>query len=76
MNDSRSKPALETIRFGEFLYEQSLLTDEQLLEVLAAHWSNGGLVGSHVSAHGYMTPGEVEHPARLYHGLEVIEVVA
>ena len=71
--------AIETIRFGEFLYAQQLLTDAQLLEVLADHWSTGagsGRIGSTISAHGYMTAEQVEQQAALYHGLDVLEIEA
>jgi hypothetical protein len=77
MNPNRdAKLSLEPIRFGEFLYEQQLLTDEQLLEVLADHWSNGGRIGSVVSRRGILSSAEVERQASIYHdGLDVIEVV-
>jgi len=68
------KPALQPIRFGEFLYERQLLTDEQLLEVLAEHWSNGGRIGSAVTRMGILSRQEVERQASVYHGLDVIEV--
>ncbi len=67
---------LQPIRFGEFLYEQQLLTDEQLLDVLADHWSNGGRIGKAVTRRGILSPSEVERQARLYHGLDVIEITA
>ena len=71
-----AKPDLQPIRFGEFLYEQRLLTDEQLLDVLADHWSNGGRVGSAVSRRGILSSAEVERQARLYHALDVVEISA
>lgn len=67
---------IETIRFGEFLYAQNLLTDAQLLEVLAHHWSNGGRIGKAISRHGYLTTAQVEQQAALYHGLDVVEIEA
>lgn len=67
---------LETIRFGEYLFEKNLLDDAQLLEVLADHWSNGGRIGSAIARRGILTPDEVERQATMYHGLEVIEIDA
>jgi hypothetical protein len=71
-----SAPVLELkhIRFGEFLYERNLLTDEQLLEALADHWSNGGRIGTVIGLLGFLSPQEVERQASAYHGLEVVEV--
>jgi hypothetical protein len=67
---------LATIRFGEFLYEKNLLDDEQLLDVLADHWSNGGKIGAAVARRGILSCDEVERQAALYHGLEVVEIEA
>lgn len=72
----REKLTLEPIRFGEFLYERDLLDEEQLLAVLADHWSNGGRIGAVVSRRGILSTEEVELQAHIYHGLEVIEVGA
>jgi hypothetical protein len=68
------RPALQTIRFGEFLCEQELITDEQLLDALGEHWSNGGNIGSAIARRGYLPTDEVERQAALYHGLEIVEV--
>jgi hypothetical protein len=68
------RPELQPIRFGEFLYERRLLTDEQLLEALADHWSNGGRIGTVIGLLGFLSPQEVERQASVYHGLHVIEV--
>ncbi|HUH01430.1 MAG TPA: hypothetical protein VML75_05505 [Kofleriaceae bacterium] len=69
-----AKLMLEPIRFGEFLYERDLLDDEQLLDVLADHWSSGGRIGCAVARRGYMSREDIELQARAYHGLEVVEV--
>jgi hypothetical protein len=67
--------ALETIRFGEYLREKRLLTEEQLIEALAAHWSDRrGRIGRTIADRGFLSPEEVERHARLYHGLDVIEI--
>ncbi len=65
---------LERIRFGEFLVEKKLLNDEQLLEALAEHWSNGGNIGTAISRVGFLPAEEIERQAALYHALDVIEV--
>ncbi|HEU5061382.1 MAG TPA: hypothetical protein VFU21_32880 [Kofleriaceae bacterium] len=65
---------LERIRFGEFLLEKKLLSDEQLIAALAEHWSNGGKIGAAISRAGFLPPEEIERQAALYHGLDVIEI--
>lgn len=69
-----SRRKLERIRFGEFLVEKKLLSDEQLIAALAEHWSNGGNIGSAISRAGFLPPEEIERQAALYHGLDVIEI--
>ena len=68
------RPALQTIRFGEFLCEQELITDEQLLDALGDHWCNGGNIGSAIVRRGYLAEDEVEEQAAKYHDLDVVEV--
>ncbi len=72
--ETNSAPMLQTIRFGEFLYERRLITDEQLLDALGDHWSNGGTIGSAVARRGFLSPQEVERQADLYHNLDTVEV--
>ncbi len=72
----RPKLSLELIRFGEFLCEEKLITDEELLAVLADHWASGSRIGEVVARHGFLTRDEVERQASRYHGLDVIEVGA
>jgi hypothetical protein len=62
------------IRFGEYLCEKELLTDEQLLDALGEHWSNGGRIGTAIARRGFLSPERVEVLAAEYHGLEVIEI--
>lgn len=69
-----SKPHLVPIRFGEFLCERELITDEQLLAALGDHWSNGGRIGSVIARRGYLSPDVVEREAAAYHQLETIEI--
>ena len=66
---------LETIRFGEYLREKQLLTEEQLIDALAAHWSERrGRLGHAIVDLGFLSREEVERHARTYHALAVIEI--
>lgn len=62
------------IRFGEYLCEKALITDEQLLDALGDHWSNGGRIGAAIARRGYLSQERIEAMAAEYHGLEVIEI--
>lgn len=87
MNMSRQVPApatLEPVRFGEFLRDRHLISDEQWLAALAQHWSeplDGGygrrrLIGSTIIDNGFLPAEVVEAEARVFHDdLEVVEVV-
>ncbi len=65
---------LERVRFGEFLREQELITDEQLLAALGDHWSNGGKIGAAIARAGFLSVEEVERHATRYHSLDVVEI--
>ncbi len=65
---------LIAIRFGEFLCQQDLITEEQLLEALGDHWSNGGNIGTAVHRQGFLAREEIERQAAAYHSLETVEV--
>lgn len=65
---------LQRIRFGEFLVEKNMLSDEQLLAALAEHWSNGGTIGAAISRSGFLPAEEIERQAAIYHDLDVIEI--
>lgn len=68
---------LQPVRFGEFLRDQNLITDEQWLAALAAHWSERrGPIGLTIASAGYLAWSEVERHARAFHDLDVIEVDA
>lgn len=70
---------LETVRFGEFLRDQMLLSEEQWLAALACHWSvePRRRFGEIVVALGYLPAEIVERAAAEFHdGLDVIEVSA
>lgn len=86
MNMSRqvSAPAtLEPVRFGEFLRDRNLISDEQWLAALAQHWSEPlegrrgrRLIGTTIIESGFLPAEVVEAEARVFHDdLEVVEVV-
>lgn len=66
---------LQPVRFGEFLRDQALITDEQWLAALATHWSERtGSIGRAIAAHGFLAPSEIERLAAAFHDLDVVEV--
>lgn len=68
------RKSLETIRFGEYLFEQALISEEELISALGEHWSNGGRIGAAVSKLGLLDASEVERQAAAYHDLDIVEV--
>jgi hypothetical protein len=69
---------LEPVRFGEFLRDRNMITDEQWLAALAEHWSNPTRrrIGATIVAQGILTLDVVEAEASVFHDdLDVIEVV-
>jgi hypothetical protein len=84
MNMSRQEPAtLEPVRFGEFLRDRNLISDEQWLAALAQHWSEPldgrrgrRLIGTTIIENGFLAAEVVEAEARVFHDdLEVVEVI-
>lgn len=70
---------LEPVRFGEFLRDRHLISDEQWLAALAAHWSapKRRRIGDVIVEHGVLPPEVVEAQARAFHDeLDVVEVGA
>jgi hypothetical protein len=68
---------LVTVRFGEYLRDQLLLTEEQWLAALAAHWSEEPRrrFGDAVVAQGFLSSDAVERAAAEFHdGLDVVEI--
>lgn len=65
---------LIAIRFGEYLLQQDLITDEQLLEALGDHWSNGGSIGSAIVSRGFLEQQVIDEQVSAYHSLDVVEV--
>jgi hypothetical protein len=69
---------LEPVRFGEFLRDRNLISDEQWLAALAAHWSapRRRRIGTTIVEAGFLPVEVVEAEARAYHDdIEVIEVI-
>lgn len=80
---STSLATLEPVRFGEFLRERNLITDEQWLAVMARHWSERFAqvpgkktrIGATIVECGYLPAEVIEAEARIFHDdLDVIEV--
>ncbi|MBK9032525.1 MAG: hypothetical protein IPL61_14645 [Myxococcales bacterium] len=70
---------LLTVRFGEFLRDQMLLSEEQWLAALACHWSAEPRqrFGDTVASLGFLSAEIIERAAAEFHdGLDVIEVGA
>jgi hypothetical protein len=69
-------PALEPVRFGEYLRERNLISDEQLLAALACHWSERRWpIGRTLVEQGILPLELVEAEARAYHhDLEIVEI--
>ena len=72
--EEMQRRGLQRIRFGEYLVEKNMLSDEQLLAALAEHWSNGGRIGAAITRSGFLPAEEIERQAALYHDLDVIEI--
>jgi hypothetical protein len=81
MNTHRPLATLEPVRFGEFLRDRNLISDEQWLEALARHWSEplGGRrrrIGATIVESGFLPAEVVEAEARVFHDdLDVVEVI-
>ncbi len=77
---ARLLATLEPVRFGEFLRDRNLITDEQWLSALAAHWSatspSRRRIGTTIIESGFLPAEVVEAEARAFHDdLEIVEVV-
>jgi hypothetical protein len=75
---------LEPVRFGEFLRDRQLISDEQWLAALADHWCSiafGGpkkkrKIGMSIVDLAFLPADVVEAEARAFHDdLEIVEVV-
>jgi len=69
---------LEPVRFGEFLRDRRLISDEQWLAALAAHWSAASpgrrRIGRTIVEAGFLAEDIVEAEARVFHEeLDIIE---
>jgi hypothetical protein len=68
---------LEPVHFAEFLRDRALITEEQWLAALAAHWSAPvhRPVGAAIVDCGFLARDAVEAAARMFHDeLEVVEL--
>ncbi|MCX5747848.1 MAG: hypothetical protein NT062_35740 [Proteobacteria bacterium] len=74
----RPVATLEPVRFGEFLRDRHLISDEQWLAALADHWSrphHRSRIGDTIIDHGFLPAEIVEAEARIFHDdLEIVEV--
>jgi hypothetical protein len=74
---TNTSPTLVTVRFGEFLREKNLISDEQWLAALATHWSETPRrrLGDALVELDIMDSHAVEAAADVFHdGLDVVEV--
>lgn len=74
---TRAPAALVTVRFGEFLRDRHLISDEQWLAALATHWSETPRrrLGDTLVELGLMPSALVEEAADVFHdGLDVVEI--
>lgn len=66
---------LQPVRFGEFLRDQRMITEEQWLAALASHWSDRtGSIGRAVADQGFLSRTQIEGLAAAFHDLDVVEV--
>ncbi len=68
---------LEPVRFGEFLRDRKLISEEQWLAALADHWSNRRQrIGMTIIDNGYLSAAVVEAEARTFHDdLDIVDVI-
>jgi hypothetical protein len=77
---SQPLATLEPVRFGEFLLHRNLISDEQWLAALAAHWSGffrGRFtrIGATIVENGFLAKDVVEREARAFHDeIDVVEI--
>ena len=73
-NTTKKGTALQPLRFGDFLIEQKLLDEGQLLDALADHWMSGCAIGESVVRRGYLTEQQVAEQLIAYEQLAVVYV--
>ncbi|HUQ02519.1 MAG TPA: hypothetical protein VM261_08490 [Kofleriaceae bacterium] len=74
---TNTSAALVTVRFGEFLREKNLISEEQWLAALAMHWSESPRrrIGDTLVDLAILDSRAVEAAADVFHdGLDVVEV--
>nr|HEX4318867.1 hypothetical protein [Kofleriaceae bacterium] len=84
MRNAHRPATLEPVRFGEFLRDRHLISDEQWLAALAEHWSARVVrgsrrvrIGEQIADAGFLEAETIEAEARAFHdgaGLDVIEI--
>ena len=67
-------PGLTQLPFGEYLCTRELISEEQLLQALGDHWSNGGNIGAAICRQGFLDRDQLEREAAIYHSLETVEI--
>lgn len=65
---------LQTVRFGDFLLMNDVISEDALLDSLAEHWLTGRRLGETITRLGYLAKADIERLASEFHGLEVVEV--
>jgi hypothetical protein len=79
-NSVQPLATLEPVRFGEFLLHRNMISDEQWLAALAAHWSGFmqhrfTRIGTTIVENGFLDADVVEREACAFHdGIDVVEV--
>jgi hypothetical protein len=76
---SHELATLEPVRFGEFLRDRKLISDEQWLCALATHWSarRKRRIGATIVELNFLPHDVVEAEARVFHDdLDIVEVVS
>jgi hypothetical protein len=66
--------SLRPVRFGDFLIDRHVISEAQLLDVLAEHWMSGSRLGEVVVRRGYLPKAEVERLAAEFDNLSTVYV--
>lgn len=77
MSPTAPQATLEPVRFGEFLRDRNMITEEQWLAALAEHWSAPVRrpIGATIVERGFLSLEVVEAEARVFHDdLDIVEV--
>lgn len=66
--------AIKLTGFGEFLRDNGLLSEEELIEALADHWSNGITIDAAVCRRGFLSREQVDSWADIFHNIQLVEM--